>query len=184
MVLACGGAGALYLLAPTIMTMFAAEYAPAATILRVLAWSLPPLFATSILLNVLETIDQARLCAVLLGKCLLISTPVVIIGTLWGQTLGATWSYVGAHVLLASVLLQTLRRFIPLQQVAATIITPLAASGAMIGVATLIGTTYLTLAFFTGCLTFVLVLILGGILGKSDWLAARSLFHRNHTSPV
>jgi O-antigen/teichoic acid export membrane protein len=184
MVLACGAAGGLYLLAPTIMTIFAAEYAPAATILRVLAWSLPPLFATSILINVLETIDQARLCASLLAKCLLVSLPLVIVGTRWGATLGASWSYVGAHVLLSSVLLHTLRRFVPLQQVAATIITPLAASGAMIMVATLIGTIHLVMALFAGCLAFVLILILGGIIGKADWLIVRSLFRRKHTSPI
>ena len=90
---------------PTLVArLFGGAYLGAAAILTLLAWSLPPLFMTIVLVGILEAADRQRACAGAVGLALAVGAPASMAATwLWGLQ-GATAAYVLAHAVLAAML--------------------------------------------------------------------------------
>jgi O-antigen/teichoic acid export membrane protein len=99
-------AGALHILAePLVLYLFGPEYAASASVLRVIAFSLPPFFLTFVLIGILEAVDEQNSCATAVLQALSVATPIAGLAVWRFGLEGAAAGYVTAHVLLATLLL-------------------------------------------------------------------------------
>jgi O-antigen/teichoic acid export membrane protein len=98
-------AAALHFLAgPVVLYLFGPAYEASASVLRVIAFSVPPFFVTFVLISILEAVDRQRSCAVAVLQALAAASPVAVLAV-WAFGLeGAAVGYVAAHVVLATLL--------------------------------------------------------------------------------
>jgi O-antigen/teichoic acid export membrane protein len=98
-------AAALHVLAgPVVLYLFGPAYEAAASVLRVIAFSVPPFFVTFVLISILEAVDRQKSCAVAVLQALAMASPVAVLAV-WAFGLeGAAVGYVAAHVVLATLL--------------------------------------------------------------------------------
>ncbi len=98
-------AAALHILAgPVVLYLFGPEYEPSASVLRVIAFSLPPFFLTFVLISILEAADRQKSCAAAVLQALAVATPIALVAVWRFGLEGAAVGYVAAHVLLAALL--------------------------------------------------------------------------------
>src|SRR5262249_37644927 len=93
-----------FLAAPLVLFLFGPEYAPSVSVLRVIAFSVPPFFLTFSLVSILEAADRQRSCATAMLQALVAATPIILIAVWQFGLAGAAIGYVAAHVLLATLL--------------------------------------------------------------------------------
>jgi O-antigen/teichoic acid export membrane protein len=99
-------AGALHILAePLVVYLFGPEYAASASVLRVIAFSIPPFFLTFVLIGILEAVDEQNSCATAVLQALAVATPIAGLAVWRFGLEGAAVGYVTAHLLLATLLL-------------------------------------------------------------------------------
>jgi O-antigen/teichoic acid export membrane protein len=98
-------AAALHILAgPLVFYLLGPEYERSASVLRVIALSLPPFFLTFVLISILEAADRQKSCAAAVLQALAAATPITL-AAVWRFGLdGAAVGYVATHVLLAALL--------------------------------------------------------------------------------
>ncbi len=179
MIVGCAIAGSLYIGAPVLIRIFDAEYASAAAILQTLSWSIPGLFAATVLLNVLETIGQQRQCARLLFVCIVVATPITLAASIWGTLMAVPWAYAASQYILAGTLLIAFLRHAHLSHVFTIFCTPLLALGSMVLLFHLIPN---NIALYgLASLAFIGVLLLGGAINKQDWLIVQRIIRRDPT---
>lgn len=98
-------AAALHVLAgPVVLFLFGPEYQASASVLGVIALSLPPFFLTFVLISILEAADQQRSCATAVVQALAVATPIAFVAVWRFGLEGAAVGYVAGHVLLATLL--------------------------------------------------------------------------------
>jgi O-antigen/teichoic acid export membrane protein len=98
-------AAALHILAgPVVLYLFGPEYEPSASVLRVIAFSIPPFFLTFVLISILEAADRQKSCAAAVLQALAVATPIALVAVWRFGLEGAAVGYVAAHVLLAALL--------------------------------------------------------------------------------
>jgi O-antigen/teichoic acid export membrane protein len=90
---------------PLVLLLFGSEYAVSAGVLRIVVLSVPPFFATFILIGILEAVDQQNGCAMAMLQALAVATPVAGIAVWRFGIDGAAVAYVVAHVVLTALLL-------------------------------------------------------------------------------
>ncbi|GAA5531486.1 oligosaccharide flippase family protein [Herpetosiphon gulosus] len=184
MILGFLAASSIYLLTPLIIQIFSDQYAAAATILRILAWSLPPLFLTTVVVNILETMGYARRSAMLVGTCFLISMPVIMLVTWQYHLIGATWIYIAVHSFLASVLYYELQKHLTILNPWSLFLPPGIASSMIIILTLIFPSDHILLISCFGLISFIGILFAGGTLGKADLIVMHNLFYRKNTSTV
>jgi O-antigen/teichoic acid export membrane protein len=100
-------AAALYVLAPVLVPrLFGPDYEPSVPVLQIVAFSIPPWFLTLVLISILEAAHRQRSGAVSVLQALAVATPLVLLATWLFGLEGAAVAYVGAHVVLAALLLR------------------------------------------------------------------------------
>jgi len=98
---------ALYVTAPVgVPLLYGPQYQPSVTVLQVIAFGIPPVFLTVVLISVLEAADRQRGCAASVLQSLLVASPVVLAATWRFGLEGAAAGYVVSHLVLATLLMR------------------------------------------------------------------------------
>jgi O-antigen/teichoic acid export membrane protein len=160
---------ALEVLAATIVpALYGRQYLPAVPLLRVLAWSLPGIFLTVILVGVLEANDRQWSCAIGIGGAVLAAIPGTLAASrLWGYQ-GATVAYVACHLTLAGIMVGLVARAVGWEGVQRTLVLPATAAAAATAVLGAAHAWPPLPRLAAVCLTFGAALVLSGALGRSD----------------
>jgi O-antigen/teichoic acid export membrane protein len=118
-------AGSLHVLAPLLIpTLFGASYESSVPALRLLALSVPALFISILLVNVLEAADRQRSCAAGMLQAFGVAAPLCFVAAQrWGLE-GASLAYVVTHLVLAVTLFERTSQVVGWAQIRRGLLRP------------------------------------------------------------
>jgi O-antigen/teichoic acid export membrane protein len=169
-------AASLYVLAPLLIpTVFGASYEASVPALRLLSLSVPALFLTVLLINVLEAADHQRSCATGMLQTLVLAAPLCFMATQrWGLE-GASLAYVVTHLALAVSLLERTSQVVGWAGIRRGLLRP-ALAGVVLWLIVIAGQTWQPLVLLVlANLGFVVLLISLGAVGQREVNALRSV---------
>jgi O-antigen/teichoic acid export membrane protein len=163
---------------PLIRVVFGSAFSPAVSPLRVLAWSIPFLYAGYVLVNILVSSDRTGLAALVTGGAAAIN----VVANLWlipilgvaGAALAAVASQVGLVVIGAIAVERAVAGSRWLQVLS----KPVAAGAAMAAAFALIGQAWWAVALPGGLGIYLLVLLMTGAHREEEFIAVRGLWRR------